>query len=323
LKKLLALFIVLSLCYGSFSQRLTSTNVHLLEKKQDSLKKLANMIMDGRNVENVMDADSMFTRVLVRALKVDNSFYYPFDSLKTISKLIPPDSSFRIFTWQMVLSEDLVRQHGAIQMRTKDGSLKLFPLIDRSDVVDDMADTVADNLGWMGAIYYRIIQKEAYGKKFYTLLGYDENNMKSNKKVIEVLTFPEGKPLFGGPYFSFPDNSISKKFQNRYVMEYKKHAGPRLAWDEEQDMIMVEHLISETNEPQKKYTYIPDGDYEGLRWTGGKWVHINKVYTFKLNNGEAPVPQPLGEQDLMPDDKNNVETGDAPKKVKVKKKSKG
>lgn len=291
--KLVFTIIFSIIVYVGFSQRITSTDLHLLQKKEDTLKRLAYRIMEGRTPADCMQADSEFTRVLVRALKINNSFSYPFDSLLNISKLSPPDSSFKIFTWQLVIDEDNVRQHGAIQMRTNDGSLKLFPLVDRSDVTNDMADTVANNFGWMGAVYYKIIQTEDFGKKYYTLLGYDENNIRSNKKIIEVLRFINGEPIFGGPFFSYQDNSLNKKFPNRFVMEYKKHAGPRLTFDEEQNMIIYEHLISETNEPSKKYTYIPDGDYEGLKWVQGKWVHISKVFTFKLQDGEAPVPSPL------------------------------
>jgi hypothetical protein len=58
-------------------------------------------------------------------------------------------------------------------------------------------------------------------------------------------------------------------------------------------MILVDHLISETDEPEKPYTYIPDGDYEGFKWENGKWVHINKVFDFKLKDGEFPMPDPL------------------------------
>lgn len=61
----------------------------------------------------------------------------------------------------MVVSENLTRQHGAIQMKTADGSLKIFPLIDKSDVTQNIIDTAANNKGWIGAVYYRIIQKEA------------------------------------------------------------------------------------------------------------------------------------------------------------------
>lgn len=275
---------------SSFAQKIDVNDLKILRKKEDSLKKFSQQIIQGISSEERFSADSQFTRMFVRALKIPNSFYYPFDSLITISKLAPPDSSFRIFTWQMVVNDYVVRQHGAIQMRTKD-SLRLFPLIDKSDVTAHIADTFGNNRGWIGAVYYRIIEKEAFGKKYYTLLGYDENNINSNKKIVEVLTFNNGEPIFGGSYFSDPDTK--KNFGSRLILEYKKNAGPRLAYDEDQDMIIYEHLISETGEPQKKYTYIPDGDYEGLKWKDGRWIHIEKVFTQKLKEGEAPVPEPI------------------------------
>ncbi|HEV2833479.1 MAG TPA: hypothetical protein VGW31_15975, partial [Hanamia sp.] len=96
-------------------------------------------------------------------------------------------------------------------------------------------------------------------------------------------------PVFGGSNFSFQ----GKKSVARYIMEYKKDASPRLTFDEDQDMIIYEHLISETGEINKKYTYIPDGDYEGLKWTDGKWVHIQKVFTQTTPEGQEPVPHPI------------------------------
>ncbi len=193
----------------------------------------------------------------------------------------------------MVINESVTRQHGAIQMKMADGTLKLFPLIDKSAVTKDKEDTIGNNFAWMGAVYYKMISKQAFEKNYYTLLGYDENNINSNKKVIEILTFNNGEPIFGGSNFSFQDNSIIKKTRARYVMEYKKNASPRLTYDPDQDMIIYEHLISETGEPQKKYTFVPDGDYEGLKWIDGKWVHIQKVFTQKTTEGQEPVPQPI------------------------------
>jgi len=290
----LSLFVIAFFLIGStgFAQ-INSSERRQLHKKEDSLKSFALQIIQGRTAAERFAADSQFTKMFVRALKTKNSFYYPFDSLITISELVPEDSSFKIFTWQMVINENLTRQHGAIQMRTEDGSLKLFPLIDKSDVTINEEDTIGNNFGWMGAVYYKIIEKHAFGKNYYTLLGYIENTISSNKKVIEILTFNNGEPTFGGSYFSFQDNSVIKKYRARYIMEYKKNASPRLTYDPDQDMIIYEHLISESGEPQKKYTYIPDGDYEGLTWRDGKWVHIQKVFTQKTPEGQEPLPQPV------------------------------
>ncbi len=76
-------------------------------------------------------------------------------------------------------------------------------------------------------------------------------------------------------------------------MEYKKNTSPHLNYDNEMDLIILEHLISETGEPQKKYTYIPDGDYEALRWQNGKWVYIEKVFNQVTPEGQVPLPSPI------------------------------
>jgi len=324
-------FLISFLLIGNLSfAQISASERNALKKKEDSLKTFSLQIIQGRTASDRFTADSQFTRMFVRALKIKNSFYFPFDSLLTISKLVPEDSSFKIFTWQMVVNDYVIRQHGAIQMKTPDGSLRLFPLIDKSDVTNNAEDTVGNNFGWIGAVYYKLIEKHAFGKDFYTLLGYDENNINSNKKIIEILTFNNGGPIFGGSYFSFQDNSVIKKFRARYIMEYKKNASPRLTYDPDQDMIIYEHLISESGEPQKKYTYIPDGDYEGLKWRDGKWVHIQKVFTQKTPEGQEPVPMPIRDAQgnidesklstRMPENNNTEEATDSipPEKIPLK-----
>lgn len=319
------------------AQKITSQDLKVLQKKEDSLKSLSLKIIQGRTAGDRFLADSEFTKIFVRALKIKNSFQYPFDSLLTISKLSPADSSFKIFTWQMVINDNVIRQHGAIQMRTVDGSLKLFPLIDKSDITKNMSDTIGNNFGWIGAVYYKLIQTQAGGKNYYTLLGYDENNIRSNKKVVEVLTFENGEPVFGGSYFNFSDNTALKQNPGRLILEYKKNASPRLVYDKEQDMIIYEHMISETGEIQKKYTYIGDGDYEGLKWKDGKWVHIDKVFTQITKEFDEPLPNPIrdakgdidptklkdngfGDADDEKPEKVETKTKITPSKVKVKKK---
>ena len=264
---------------------------------EEEMKEDSRSILFGLQPSDRLAADSIFTRKLVRALKTPNSFYYPFDSLITISKLYAPDSTFRIFTWNRIIHDNSIRQHGAIQMRTTDGSLKLFPLIDKSDIITNRWDTVANNHGWVGAVYYKIIKKDLNGQPVYTLLGFDENSIRSNIKMIDILQFKNGEPVFGAPIFSIADGQLVPKKINRYVMEYKKDAGPRLNYDADLDLIMMEHLVSESNEPHKKYTLIGDGDYEAFKWLNGKWTYINKVFHEVTPEGKPPMPnQILDEQ---------------------------
>ena len=107
-----------------------------------------------------------------------------------------------------MINENTIRQHGAIQMKTADGSLKAFPLIDKSDVTINIADTIGNNKGWIGAVYYRIVETKSGNQTYYTLLGYDENNIRSNRKIIEVLNFVNDEPEFGGRFFSFENETF-------------------------------------------------------------------------------------------------------------------
>lgn len=273
----------------AFAQKIASTDSKALVKKEDSLQKLsANMVFSEQAADRFR-SDSVFTRIFVRALKVKNSFYYPFDSLN-ISKLYSPDSTFRIFTWQLKKDEYVYLQKGAIQMNTPDGSLKLFPLFDYSMFTAKPLDSVRTRNNWIGAIYYKIIPKEYNGIRYYTLLGFDDFSISSNRKWLEVLHFNErGEPVFGGSVISFKEDSVKRPVQARFEIEYKKEAKTFFNYDPDKDLIVFDHLISESNEPERKSTYIPDGDFEAFKWKNGQWVHVERLnFDFKLKDGDFP-----------------------------------
>lgn len=277
-----------------FSQSLQPPDKKILRVKEDSLRVIAkNMILDSI-IAGRMRSDSLFIRTLIRSLQVKNSFYYPFDSLLGISKLYAPDSAFRIFSWTLAYDDYYSRQRAAIQMRTKDGSLRLIPLYDFSEFTAKAIDSVRTKDNWIGAVYYNIIKTQHNGKSYYTLFGTDNNSVMSNKKWIEVMTFnSKNEPVFGGSFFSFQEDSLKKPTQHRFSIEFKEDARTFVNYDPEMKIILFDHLISDSDEPEKPWTYVPDGDYEGFKWVGGKWVHIDKVFHFKLKDGEAPVEDPL------------------------------
>lgn len=274
----------------AWAQRISPADSKELGRKEDSLKKLSANMVFSESAADRFRSDSVFTRTFVRALKVKNAFYYPFDSLN-VSKLYAPDSTFRIFTWQLKKDEYVYLQKGAIQMNMPDGSLKLFPLFDYSMFTAKPLDSVRGRNNWIGAIYYRIIVKEYNGKKYYTLLGFDDFSVSSNRKWLEVLHFNErGEPVFGGAMISFKEDSVKKPVQARFNIEYKKEAKTFFNYDPEKDLIVFDHLISETNEPERRSTYIPDGDFEAFKWQNGQWVHVPLLeFAMKLKDGQFPT----------------------------------
>lgn len=247
-----------------------------MQQMEDELKPIARQILDETEFEARFRADSAFTRGLVRALRTPHSFRHKFDSLTTISQLYAPDSSFRIFTWQLQM-EDMnhYRQKGAIQMRTNDGSLKLIPLFDVSKYTEAPVDSVRTNQNWIGAVYYNIIKTTYNNRNYYTLLGYDANDARSTKKWMEVLTFDvNGNPQFGGRYFNYREDDLKPKQPAfRFCVEFKKEANAKLNYDPELNMIVLAHLVSEEGDTKKKHTLVPYGTFEGFKWLSGRWVH--------------------------------------------------
>lgn len=307
--------IVLLFSISANAQKITPADKIILLAKEDSLQQIARfMILDSVAAGRLL-AYKDFVPTFIRALKVKNSFYFPFDSVQGISRLYAPDSSFRIFTWYMEVDDYGGFQRGFIQMKPTNGMLKGFFLFDNSEYAEDPNNIVCKDSTWIGAVYYNIIKNEYKGKNYYTLFGIDRNSARTSKKWIEVLTFNEKRePVFGGPVFSFAEDSLIKPTLYRFSMEFKKDARIYLNYEPDLNMILVDHLISETDEPESPWTFVPDGDYEGFKWKDGKWVHIDKVFTFKLNDGEAPVDDPVMDLKGKKDEKKLQEKSDANKK---------
>jgi hypothetical protein len=287
-----------------------------LSQIEDALKPHAMNMIFNKDETIRFAEDSIFTRAFVQALRVPYSFNYPFDSIITVSKIYSPDSSFRIFTWQYQKNENYFRQRGAIQMKTTDGSLKLFPLFDMSEFTNRPTDSLRTNQNWIGALYYGIVKKSYNNKDYYTLFGYDDNNMATTRKWLDILTFDEaGKPVFGGRTFSYkPDSLKPAQPAYRFLLQYKKDARARMIYDPEMDMIVFDHLVSDNNDQSDASSLVPDGDYEGFQWKDGQWVHVSKIFNQKIDMskvdpmlGNAPMEDAIINADGTRDEKKLLE----------------
>lgn len=270
-----------------------------LQSVEDTLKVLSfNTLNDSTDEDRKKSCYAMIP-ALVRALKTPNSFYYPFDSVLSISKIYPPDSAFRIFTWQMQQGTSF-RYYGVIQMRSNE--FKIFPLVDNGDTMETHTQQILSNSNWYGCLYYNILLHIVNKKKYYTLFGYERGDFLTKRKLLEVLSFNEkNEPVFGAPLFvkkQVIEDSVAQ-FKtdtfNRYFIEYKWKADPTMNYDKRMDLIVFDHLVPPNEIAHDTYfTYIPDGTYEGFKWGNNQWNWIEKVFTFSIDEDDnPPIPAPL------------------------------
>jgi hypothetical protein len=269
--KCLIVFIPLILFLNnSFAQHTDESNsLNRLNMYQDSLADLGKSMINNDNELERENANTMFIRTLVTALKVPNSFLFPFDSVKTASILNSPDNRFRIISWHLMNDDGSYRFYGAMQMNTG-GPLKLFPLVDYSPLLQNPEDSVTDNRKWYGAQYYRIIRVTG-DKSYYVLLGWKGYTVNSTKKVIEVLSFKNDKPVFGMEVFG-----TSK--HKRIIFQYTRQASMLLKYVPEQDLIVFDHLSPPDDKSKKNpETFGPDLSYDGYKLVNGRWKYVDNL----------------------------------------------
>jgi hypothetical protein len=218
-----------------------------------------------------------FIKHMNYALRVNGSYQFKFDSLKSISIIYSPDNVFRIITWNLVLNEGRFHYYGIIQYNP-DYTRKLkdttnlrpfYPLIDRSEKFTNVLDTTVDNNFWWGATYYKIIPVKYKKQTYYTLIGWNGHTAISNKKVVESLYFEQNKPVFGAPIF---DLQYTKPIK-RMVFEYANKASMTLRYEEKKGYLIYESVVPTRPQDQgHPETYLPDGSYDYLIFNKKKGI---------------------------------------------------
>ena len=255
---------------------------------EDTLALLGHLSVNDSLEDNRFGATRLMIPLLVEALKVPRSFQYPFERLKTISIQYAPDSTFRVFTWQLFVSDNEYRYYGAIQMNAPD--LKLFPLVDRSFRMESPETETLGPDNWYGALYYGIRKLERPEGAYYLLFGYDAFSFFRRRKVMEVLQFDaEGKPVFGAPVI--PQTVSGPEGRKRMVLEYTAEASVRLNWDETMGLIVFDHLIPVAGNNGEGEVWVPDGSYEAFRLKEGRLEYIPMLDT--QFQAEPPRPSPV------------------------------
>lgn len=283
---------------GNSKVKAQASDMDELARMEDTLSLMADSMYTAFIPDMRPAYCEQFVRKLVKALKIPNSYNYPFDRLKgKINIIYPEDKSFRVFNWVVTSSEIARRYYGAIQMPGE--QLKLYPLLDYSaEVTKNEEDTVLSNTRWYGCLYYRIITHEVNGKPMYTMFGLNEASTLSNKKIMDPMVFGDKGPVFGAPIFSIGSHKYPGQPIKRFVLEYKKGVQVGLNWDDDLKAVYFDKLVSQINDPNRKYTFVPSGDYDGFKWSDEMWQLVHELITIQvLKNGEAPTGAPIKPQE--------------------------
>ncbi len=264
-------------CSNMKAQKIDSLSFDTLLNFEIRLSGLGEQMVRSFDEDTRITSGKYFIRHMARALRVKNSFFYPFDSLKNVMILMSPDNLFRIITWNVATNDEKFRYFGVIQMNPeklnklnkKEIIYKdFYPLIDRSDSIDNYLFQTLETEHWFGATYYKIIKTSYKKVDYYTVLGWDGAGPKTNRKIADALFFKNGRPLFGFPIF---DLKRKAKFY-RMVFEFNNNATMALKYDEKRKYLIYENIVPDKLSNTGNFEfYFPDGSFDYLIWKNGIW----------------------------------------------------
>jgi hypothetical protein len=257
---------------AAFSQTLSDKDITYFKQQEDSLIILQKQLFSSKTDSARFKDNAKFLHKIEEVLLNDLSFYYPFDSLKEISRLVPPDKKFRLITWNISRNDGSQYYYfGFLQsLNPKTNHYDLHELTDKSSSVKSPEGYVGDNSKWFGMLYYSVIPSGDY----YTLLAWDGNDKLVCRKFIDILSFKkDGTPVFGKDVFKMP-----KKNPKRVMFEYSAKVVMSLRYHDHDGAIVFDHLATkdELNEGQYQF-YGPDFSYDAFIFKRGKWIYTPDV----------------------------------------------
>jgi hypothetical protein len=272
--------------FTSFGQRAKvtqsdSTYIDSIKNYEYQLEGLSHNVINGSDKVERITSCYYFIETLKTALQIPNSFDYDFNLLKTISSIRSEDEKFRIFTWNLLLDSGKYMYFGAIQMNNSD-SLELYGLYDSSDYNKDIFYGQFDNKHWMGVLVYQIHHYRWKKQDYYITFGWDGQDAKTNRKIIDVLWFDDrGQPHFGEEIFDFDGD-----LQSRIIFDFNDRAAMLGRYDDFEDAIVFSNLGPINPLMNGNYqNYVPDGTYDYLKFEKGIWRRYKMIFDDRRKNG--------------------------------------
>ncbi len=222
---------------------------------------------------------SKIDEIMPIALTTKGAMEFPWSKLTHIGVVTSGDRKIRVFTWHVMDDPNTYRYFGYLQIRIKRDKVKVYELIDNQKGQRDLRKLEQSTDHWYGKLYYSIVTNTYRRKKYYTLLGMDFNNTHSRIKTIETLIIQRQKPVFTQNLYTNGSDHI-----DRMVLEYSSTIAISVRFDPEMAMITFDHLVPFHPVYIRNYEfYGPDGSFDGLEFSGGKWIFREDIDARNLN----------------------------------------
>lgn len=238
----------------------------IMEIKEKELLTLFDKLLKEESNDSIRIAVNEAIRSkLDETINIENSFFYPFDSLKHLGKVYSDDYMLRVYTWSCEMEDYSYRFYGFIHDFENNA---IYPLRQAGAVYipDEKTPVMLSN--WYGALYYRIINIGSKKEPQYAFLGWSQLNPQVKIKLIELLHFEDsgrvslGKNIFTG----------YRGEAYRLTFPYCGNLNIALNYDSKKKQFVFDYLVPVSDERGSQGCYGPSMSYDALKKKGKRWI---------------------------------------------------
>lgn len=274
-----AIFIQSIFTLLSFSVSAQKTDFAYYESE---IQKIAPLLQNAKSDDEKLKANQDFIELWDLVLDDPKSMRYDFEKLTTFPIFTSKNKKLRIINWYIPLSNNTNKYFAIVQYYNSKKQYKVEYLKPLEGEVK-LANTLKlNNSQWIGALYYSLTHFKRGKKNYYLLLGWDGNDERSNKKIIDVLSISKSL-TFGAPVFRY-----KKERFHRYILEYKEDAAVSVRFNKNIQSIVFPHLTPINDDLTGLYDfYIPDGSIDAFELINGTFKYKENIE----NPNKVDVPK--------------------------------
>lgn len=251
------------------------------------LIELLNNLRAADGDTELKEKNDLFKEELVKVLKQDAAFDYPFSKLSSLGKVHSQDKQVRLITWNVELADFSQRYFGFVMK--KDSRKDIHYVIELVQYPQGIYPKYnyepLSAESWNGCLYYQIIDIQKGNKTYYTLMGYDAHSDRSTIKLLDVLYFTGKVPKFGKPIFATEEG-----YKSRVYFEHSSKATMSLKYDTSREIIIFDHLSPEApNLAEFRDYYVPDMTYDAYTFDGSRWQLTEDIVALNKKDHEVKV----------------------------------
>lgn len=242
-----------------------------------------------------------FIQLFEKTIKSENAFEFPYEEIPFIKTLTAQDTSFKIISFSYSNESGKSLDNGYVIL--KDNSV--FELEPETDLQDIEYETL-DHTRWIASLYYHMVPFQKDSMTYYVLFGFSQPNSFEKRKVLEVFSIQDNKPVFGGDFFIEKQDGARDIARQRELYYYSADVAMSIRDDKDFNALVIDHLMEVKSRipGQSGNTFVPDGTYTAYFLKDGYWEYKDKLFEQKDVNKLEEKESKEVKKDIFGNSKN-------------------